>query len=54
VTARIAADPSILSAKSADAAVKSLAASSTDLGAPGRDAVYGYGLPKLGAGCRNR
>jgi hypothetical protein len=54
VTARIAADPLALSAKTADAAMKSLAASSADLGAPGRDAVYGYGLPKLNDGCRNR
>jgi hypothetical protein len=34
--------------------VKLLAASSIDLGAPGRDAVYGHGLPKLNDGCRNR
>jgi len=54
VTARIAADPLALSATTAGAVTKSLAASSTDLGAPGRDAVYGFGLPKLNDGCRNR
>jgi hypothetical protein len=54
VTARIAADPLALSAKTAGAAMKSLAASSTDLGAPGRDAVYGFGLPRLNDGCRRR
>jgi hypothetical protein len=54
VTTRIAADTRALSGKTAGAVMKSLAASSTDLGAPGRDAVYGYGLPRLNDGCRRR
>jgi hypothetical protein len=54
VTARIAADPLALTAKTAGALVKSLVSSSTDLGVPGRDDVYGHGLPRLGEGCRAR
>ena len=54
VTARIAADPRVLSARTAGETIKALAASSTDLGAPGRDPVYGYGLPTLKDGCGNR
>jgi hypothetical protein len=54
VTARIAADPRALSAKTAGETMKALVESSADLGAPGRDAVYGYGLPKLKDGCRTR
>jgi hypothetical protein len=54
VAARIAADPRALSAKTAGETVKALADASTDLGAPGRDAVYGYGLPVLKDGCGTR
>jgi hypothetical protein len=54
VTALIAADPRVLSARTAGEAVKALADASTDLGATGRDAVYGYGLPKLKDGCAPR
>jgi hypothetical protein len=53
VTARIAADPDVLAAKDAADAALALATSATDLGAPGRDAVYGYGLPKLTGSCGN-
>jgi hypothetical protein len=51
VAARIAADPRIARAKSSADVTRALAKSATDLGAPGRDAVYGYGLPGLGSHC---
>ncbi|MDP3740489.1 MAG: S8 family serine peptidase [Hyphomonadaceae bacterium] len=54
VTARIAADPRALSAKTAGETMKALVESSADLGAPGRDVVYGYGLPILKDGCGTR
>jgi hypothetical protein len=51
VAARIAADPNIASARTSADAIRALARSAQDLGAAGRDAVYGYGLPALGGHC---
>jgi hypothetical protein len=51
VTARIAADQKALAAKGSAELVQGLAKSATDLGAPGRDAIYGHGVPKLGNSC---
>lgn len=51
VAARIAADPNIASARTSADAIRALARSAEDLGAAGRDAVYGYGLPALGGHC---
>jgi subtilisin family serine protease len=50
VTARIAADQAAMASKGSREVVEALAKSAVDLGSPGRDAVYGYGVPKL-AGC---
>jgi hypothetical protein len=52
VAARIAADPNAASARTAADVTKALAKSAADLGAPGRDAVYGYGLPRLKGACK--
>lgn len=54
VTARIAADQRARSAKRSGDIVRALARSTMDLGAPGRDSVYGYGLPKLRETCPER
>lgn len=47
VTARIAADQTAMSSTGSRDVVDALAKSATDLGSPGRDAVFGYGVPKL-------
>ncbi|WP_253186883.1 S8 family serine peptidase [Roseobacter denitrificans] len=44
VTARLAADPTLASARSVSDVRKRLAATSAELGPSGRDPVYGYGL----------
>ncbi|MEP1613346.1 MAG: S8 family serine peptidase [Roseobacter sp.] len=44
VTARLAADPSLVSATSVSDVRKRLAATSAELGSVGRDRVFGYGL----------
>lgn len=50
VTARIAADPALYDAPTATIR-RRLQDSSVDLGAPGRDSVYGAGLVVAGPGC---
>lgn len=54
VAARIAADPRAASASTSAGVTQALAKSATDLGAPGRDAVYGYGLPGLKNRCESQ
>jgi hypothetical protein len=54
VAARIAADPGAASARTSAGVIAALAKSATDLGAPGRDTVYGYGLPGLQDHCARR
>ncbi len=54
VTARIAADQRVRSAKGSGDVMRALARSTRDLGAPGRDSVYGYGLPKLRESCQEQ
>jgi hypothetical protein len=51
VTALVASDPA-LAGQSAGAVRDALAGHSVDLGAAGRDDVFGYGLPRLSQACR--
>lgn len=51
VTARLAADPSLTAARSADQVRSRLAQTSTELGARGRDPLYGYGLARAEGIC---
>ncbi|MEO1221718.1 MAG: S8 family serine peptidase [Pseudomonadota bacterium] len=52
VTMRIAADPRLVSMRSAASVKRALARSATDLGADGHDPVYGFGLISAPAACR--